>query len=127
MTFFFDVNLSPKMVKAIRQVDCDAVHLRDHFPGETKDEDWLEFCAQKRWVGVTHDRNILSKPHLKQRLMQVGVALLFLPKSKNAMNPREQVIFFLEAWSAMEEAATAARPNKCLFQLQANRKLTPIT
>ena len=42
------------LIEAGLRVEC----LGDHFPRSTPDHEWLRFCGQREWVGVTHDKSI---------------------------------------------------------------------
>ena len=41
MTYFFDNNLSHKLVGILKLLDVDAIHLKDVFPENQQDVDWL--------------------------------------------------------------------------------------
>ena len=64
MTFFFDNNLSPKLAKAINELDevYSIIHLRDLFPADTEDEIWLSHVGKNNMVLVTRDTKIRKHP-----------------------------------------------------------------
>lgn len=62
MKFFFDNNLSPHLAHAIRElckaeIDVDEiVHLRDRFPANAKDQEWITELSQSGlWIVISQD------------------------------------------------------------------------
>lgn len=127
MKFFFDNNLSPKTAKALAALDYDVIHLRDEFPGDTPDEEWMPSCARKGWVAISHDRNIQAKPHLRETLEACGLVIFFMPKSMNSLDPREMMIALLKAWPNIEAAAATARAGRRWFVVRLNGKVESVT
>lgn len=67
MTYFFDNNISPSLVNILCELGVDAIHLKQVFPEDTDDLDWLPHAGQKEWVIVTADREIRRKTADAQR------------------------------------------------------------
>lgn len=76
MKFFFDNNLSPHLAHAIGEL-CRAeksveevIHLRDRFPPNTKDHDWIKALSESgQWVVISQDafkKNDLEREALRQ-------------------------------------------------------------
>jgi hypothetical protein len=74
--FFFDNNLSQHLAHAIHEL-CriepmisEAIHLRDRFPPNIKDHDWINALAQDGdWVVISQDglqKNDLEREALRQ-------------------------------------------------------------
>jgi hypothetical protein len=73
--FFFDNNMSPHLARAVRElckVEADVnevLHLRDRFPPNIKDEEWIAALAKEGgWVIISQDglrKNDLERAALR--------------------------------------------------------------
>lgn len=77
-TFFFDNNLSPSYARMLRALDVDARALREEFPRNTDDVDWLPEIGRRGWVLITHDRSIRTRPAEARALRASVVTAIFL-------------------------------------------------
>ncbi|TCG04620.1 hypothetical protein BZM27_39675 [Paraburkholderia steynii] len=83
MKFFFDNNLSPYLARAIHEL-CHAedaveqvVHLRDKFPRNTKDHDWIAALgAEGHWVVISQDG--LRKNDLERKALRDSGLIVFV-------------------------------------------------
>lgn len=82
MKFFLDNNLSPKLAHALHlmvQPEHEVVHLRDRFPADTKDPDWMRALAgEPELVIVTADVRIRRNPHEVEAWREAGHTTFFL-------------------------------------------------
>ncbi len=78
MTYFFDNNISPSLVNILRELEVDAVHLKERFPAETADVDWIPHVGREGWIVITADREIRRNAAERQALKQNHVTALFL-------------------------------------------------
>ena len=65
MKFFFDNNMSPNLAKAmnlLEEGEGSAEHLRDRFPGDEKDEIWLQHVGNNDLILITRDQKIRKHP-----------------------------------------------------------------
>ncbi|GIU99468.1 MAG: hypothetical protein KatS3mg014_1084 [Actinomycetota bacterium] len=85
MTFFFDNNLSPRLVEGLRAFGEDAMHLRDEFPADTDDTVWLPEIGRRGWYLVTHDKKIRKKPAEIRALKQAGVGAFVFTQQKDLL------------------------------------------
>ncbi len=83
MTYFFDNNLSPRLVEGLRAFGEDVVHLRDEFPDETDDTVWLPEIGRRGWYLVTHDKKISKKPAEIRALKQAGVGAFVFTQQRD--------------------------------------------
>ena len=74
MIFFFDNNLSIKIVAGLRGFGEDVTHLTENFPEDTADTVWLQTIGQEGWYLVTRDKNIIRNPSEKRALKENVVA-----------------------------------------------------
>ncbi len=80
MTFFFDNNLSPKLAKAINELDevYPIIHLRDIFPADTEDEIWLRHVGNNNMVLVSRDTKIRKHPAEINAIRKHRIGAFFL-------------------------------------------------
>lgn len=62
MKFFFDNNLSQKLVAGLRAFGENVIHLKDRFPENAPDADWLEYIGKRQIILVTRDERIRWNP-----------------------------------------------------------------
>lgn len=103
------MNLSPKLVSGLAEFGEEVAHLRDHFPEDTPDADWLEDIGKRGWVLITKDRAIGRRPIEREALKTHKVGAFFLlGKNMAAWNQIKQVI---RAWERINElSASTKRP-----------------
>ena len=85
MTFFFDNNLSLRLVEGLRAFGEDVVHLREEFPPDTDDVDWLPEIGRRGWYLVTRDKRIARKPAEIRALRQAGVGAFVFTQQKDPL------------------------------------------
>jgi len=108
MTFFFDNNLSPRLVDGLKAFGEDVTHLRTHFPGATEDSQWLPGIGKKGWVLITADKKIKRKPHERQALKSNKVGAFVF--SVTGMNHCGWIRLVVRRWSEIKEFASRTPP-----------------
>ncbi len=78
MTFFFDNNLSPRIVAGMKAFGEDVTHLTEHFAANTLDADWFEFIAEREMVLITKDRKIRWNPAEREAVRRHKIGAFFL-------------------------------------------------
>lgn len=74
-TGFCQHHCLPKiLIEAGLKVEC----LGDHFPRSTPDHEWLQFCGERGWIGVTHDKSIRRDERSMVALAQGGAQVVTL-------------------------------------------------
>lgn len=59
MTFFFDENIGPGIVRALEKLGKrNLVHLLDEFEAGTPDTEWLPMVGSRGWALITKDQRI---------------------------------------------------------------------
>jgi hypothetical protein len=115
MTYFFDNCVSPKLVRMLAALGVDAIALRDKFPVDVKDTEYLPQLRNTGWVLVTSDLRIRRTKTEAKALMQSGVTSLFLGPSFMKMRLWQQATWLVTHWPQIESSAnqlsigTAAR------------------
>lgn len=82
MKFFLDNNLPPRTAKAL---DCllqptdSAVHLKDEFPPNTPDIEWMKALSRRTGlIIISGDVNISRNPHEVRAWKEAGHTIFFL-------------------------------------------------
>lgn len=113
MKYFFDNCISPRIAKAVTDLDEDVevVHLREMFDPSTPDSTWIAELGKpgEDWIVITDDR-IYKSPVQKEVLRRAGCIVFYLAKGWGnfAMMLFAQKLIGL--WDKIKE--TAGRANK---------------
>lgn len=127
MRFFFDANLSARLAKALdifAQPDHAIVHLKDRFPVDVADENWMaDLASEPDWIIVSGDVRIRKNPHEVQAWRAAGHATFFLREGWTSYN------LWVHAWKLMkcfpEIIATASKAKRGqFFFVGVNGKIT---
>ncbi len=106
MTYFFDNNISDKLVILLKALDVDARHLKEDFPVDTADVDWPPYVGQKGWTVVTADRAIRRPPAELAALKDAHVTALFMKDNFLHRNKWEQAAWLVRLWREIDRQAT---------------------
>lgn len=84
MKYFVDNNLPPALARALHALSevhgHSVAHLRDAFPANTADADWIARLSREGgWSVVTHDK--LNKGIEREALRRAGLIVFFLDRS----------------------------------------------
>lgn len=82
MKFFVDNNLSDYLAKGMKAFGEDVVHLKEYFPEETKDVDWLKFIGENDLILITRDERIRRNPAELSAFRKHNVGAFFLGGKK---------------------------------------------
>lgn len=101
MTFLLDANVCPRFQYIIKAHDSRhiALILREHFPAETPDVDWICACAQRKpkpYI-VGGDKGIFSKQHERQALLGSGLTFIYLDRWQS-LSWRDSNWKYLKYW-----------------------------
>lgn len=78
MTFLLDNMISPRIAAALTALGEDVRALRDEFPQETPDIEWIEQVGSKGWAFITVDKHISTRPHEVAALRAAQITGFFL-------------------------------------------------
>ena len=82
MKFFLDNNLPPRTARALNcllEPADTAVHLKDEFPADTPDVQWMQALARHSGlVIISGDVNISRNPHEVRAWKEAGHTIFFL-------------------------------------------------
>lgn len=76
MKFLFDANFSPRIVRALRELelDCELVHSTEHLAPAAKDPEVFQLARSLEAILVTKDRKILKREHELAAYHSAGIA-----------------------------------------------------
>ncbi len=84
MKFFLDNNLSPKLAKSLNALvepEHQVIHLKDRFPADTSDEEWMLALAKETdWVIISGDIQITKNRAEIEAWKAAGHTTFFLKK-----------------------------------------------
>lgn len=112
MNFLLDNNLSPRLARALNELcagepeEIEVVHLRDKFPPDIPDIDWINaLAADKDWSVVTRDR-IIKNPLEKEAFRQSGLTAFILVKTWKDHGHWELAAQMVRWWPRIMEQAS---------------------
>ena len=108
MTFFFDNNLSPAVVRGLRGFGEDVRHLTELFTPNTPDVEWLKRIGNENWILVTRDERVRRNPAELNAFKRYNVRAFFLGgKNRTRCDMIQQIV---RNWPRMKEFANRLRP-----------------
>lgn len=109
MTFFLDNNLSDRIAKGLRGFGEDARHLKEHFPTDAEDCEWLPEVAQRGWFVLTRDLGLHTKP-LELALIKRHGAGVFVVTGRH-LKAWDLIVLIVRKWPDIRRQAQAlSRP-----------------
>lgn len=125
MTFLFDNHFSPKHVRMLQALGVEAKALREVFPEDIKDDQFLPQLQDTGWILVTCDKHILTRRVEARALRQSGVTALFFKAFWPKMEFWQQAQWLTKQWPRIEAFVAQAAP-QTYAEVQHNGKITPI-
>ena len=126
MTFFFGHHHSHKIVRALRELGVDAIHLRDVFEERGVDDVvWIARAAEERWVVVTADLHIRTRKAEKTVFQKAGLITFFVNQEYNSKQGFKKFRWIVDQWEKIEAAAATAQPGDC-FRVPLSGKILKI-
>lgn len=115
MKLVLDNNLPPALAAALNQLsmgqwgdDHQVSHLRDRFPANTPDTEWITALSQEGgWTVVTHDR--FNKGQEREVLKRADIKVFLLDKSWTNQNFWAKAENLVRWWPAIVEQAERIR------------------
>lgn len=103
MRFFIDNNLSVGLAHGMRAFGENVDHLKDHFPPDTPDVEWLEFIGENQYFLITRDDMIRRNPAEIRALRNFKVGAFFLGgKNRTRWELVQQLV---RNWARIKELA----------------------
>ncbi len=130
MRFLLDNNLSPRLARALNELTRGSGHevtaLRERFPADTKDTQWIGRLAQEGdWAVVCGDRGILTNPIELKALRDSGLTIFFLARGWASLEHWPKAAKLVQHWPKIEATVENVLPGVC-YTVQLNGKLAVI-
>lgn len=120
MKLLFDNNISPKVARAINELISPhnlAVPLRDKFPEDTKDIDWIAGLGEEGgWSVVSGDLRITKNKAERAAWLQTDLVGFFMESAMARLPPLEQTARILLRLPTIETQISLIR-GPALFTL----------
>jgi hypothetical protein len=117
----FDNNLSPAIARALNELFCGDHHivaLRDKFPSNIADADWIaELSKEGTWVVISGDRRITRNKAEFTAFRNSKLIGFFLSKGLYKSKVTKQVERLLALWGNIE-TLTSKVEGGAMFELQ---------
>ncbi|HEY1788283.1 MAG TPA: hypothetical protein VGJ73_09020 [Verrucomicrobiae bacterium] len=125
MKFFFDNNLAPKIAKGLNGFvfpEHEVIHLKDKFPANTPDVDWMKALAGERdLMIVTGDVRIGKNPQEVLAWKAAGHTIFFLKQGWISLGFWVQAHKFVKCFpSIIAEAKLAQRGSSFIVSVNGN-------
>ncbi len=105
MRFFVDNNLSTKLARGMSAFGEAVDHLKDHFPEDAPDTEWLAYIGDNDFFLITRDDNIRRNPAEIRALRDHRVGAFFLGgKHRSRCQLIQQLV---RNWPRIKELAQA--------------------
>lgn len=121
MKVLIDNNLSPKMARALNQLfypDHEIVALRDKFPANTSDEEWITaLSSDGRWIVISGDRRITRNKTEYAAFRSSHLVGFFLARGLYKATVVKQMERILALWENIE-TLTRTVAGGAMFELQ---------
>lgn len=126
MRFFFDNNLALRLArgfKAFLEGEHEVVHLRERFPPDKPDVEWMsELAKEPSWVIISGDVRIGKTPHEIAAWQAAGHTIFFLKASWMHIPFWQQVHKLAKCFPDIIERARRAKPGAG-FQVTIHAKI----
>lgn len=110
--------LPPALAKVLRTLDYDVVHLREHFPEDAKDEQWLPEVGKNGWAILTVDLRIAKSRATQELLKAANTVSVFLFPGFQKMGRDEQVAWAVRHFSEIKRRAESSKRGTSLLARQ---------
>lgn len=128
-TFFFDNDISFRIVHALRQLvdpeEHELLALRDRFPVDTKDVSWIPEAGKNGWIVVSRDHNQRRRDAEHSALKANRVSAIYIRHSGNAVELYSDAARLIKNWPKIALWGSTAKPST-LARLDTNDKIVEL-
>ena len=78
MRFFIDTNLSEHLANGMKAFGEEVIHLKEIFPEDTSDSQWLQYIGKNHYFLITRDERIRRNPIEVFSMRKYNVGAFFL-------------------------------------------------
>ncbi len=103
MKCFVDANLSEHLAKGMKAFGEDVIHLKEVFPENTADQEWLKYVGENEMFLITRDEAIRWHPGALYSLRQFKAGAFFLGgKNRSRCELIQQLV---RSWPRIKQLA----------------------
>ncbi len=113
--FFFDTNVTPKICRALRELDSQSeiAHLNEVFDPGTADTECISALARDgHEVVLTADLQIFKNPHERRAWQETDLCIFTLTKGYTKLAFWEQAVLLIRLWPDVKKRAARAKPRE---------------
>lgn len=128
MKLLLDHNLSPRLARVLAAlfIDHEIVALRDRFPADIADVDWIgELDREGGWAVLTKDLRIRQRPHERAALDRSRVVYFFLARAWMKYTVEETAARLIRLIPKMAAQTDLADRGRFELPINAGSKLRP--
>lgn len=128
MRLMVDNNLSPSLARSFQPLFDDHVFiaLREKFPADTKDVDWIKALdAEGGWAVLTAERRLKTRPHERLALDRSKIVYFFLTGAWLKCSVPEMAWRLIRLVPLMASQAQLTESGLFDLPFKANSKLRP--
>ena len=126
MTILLDNMISHRIAAALDALGEDVQALRDVFPQQTSDAQWIKEIGEKGWSFITVDKHISTRPHEVAALRDAQVTAFFLGRFWAKTKAWDQAVWLIRHWPKFKNVVETLARGTC-FTVQQNGRMRPIS
>lgn len=126
LKFLFDENLSPVLVRVLRNLGENTIHHhRAVFPGGADDEHWIPKATSLGFVCITLDHKMTTDRTVAPILAATKARMIFLRFGRARMDRWQQALWFLKYWHKLRDRAALLKPGE-MIRAHRNGRITQV-
>jgi hypothetical protein len=106
--FFFDNNVSKKIVEGLKAFGEEVIHLQDKFREDSPDIEWLQYVGERELVLITRDEKVRWNPAEIAAIKKFKVPTFFLGGKK--LDRCKQIQQVIKNWPRIKELSGKIKP-----------------
>jgi predicted nuclease of predicted toxin-antitoxin system len=123
--FYLDNNLSYRFARALTALGDDVRALREEFPENTADVEWIPKIKDKDACLITADKRIITRPHECLILRQANITTFFLGPFFLSLQFWPQAAWIVKHWPTLRTFGDKSARGTCFF-VQHNGRMNAI-
>ena len=129
-TFFFDNDISYRIVEALKELvppdEHELRYLRQEFPMGTKDIDWIPEIGKLGWILISKDYNQRRRETEHRALRDSNVKALYLRQTGGQHEIYADAARIIKNWPKIRDWGTKAKPGT-LARLDTQDRIVVLT
>jgi predicted nuclease of predicted toxin-antitoxin system len=115
-TFLFDNDISPRIARAIQALvenEHVVMALKDEFPSNAADVDWLPAAGRQGWIVVSRDAKQRRRDVERNAIRESGARTVYIRYSGQQNTLFGDAARIVRCWPKIATWAVPARPGEC--------------